>query len=509
MRIPLQGGSYVARSIIANAQRCVNYFPEINRGDSPTPFTFYQRGGLRPLVAPGAPAPVRGLWRASNGTGYCVIGQEVYRITPAWALVHLGTLLTPGDGPTSAVDNATTILLVDGSTNGYTIGLADDSFALVSDPTGTFNGATRVDYIDTYILWNIIGTNEFGSTLSGEIAFDALFFAGKVGWPDPIQSLFVNRRELILLGQLKSEIWYNAGNAGFPWAELPGAYIEHGTVAPFSVASNDIETFWLVQDLQGQGIVLALKGYDIRRVSNHALEHALQKIAARATLADAIGWTWQQGGHIFYTLTFPQGDETWVFDLSLESDPTMAWHQEAWTDPTPAAGAFNLHRVRGRCGAFIGGLNVVGDWQNGTIYAVDQTLYTDTLAPAAQGGPISWIRGFPHIRGTPSQFPGQTADADDNTITHHKFSLDVDVGNVPLDADGTAAKLTLAYSDDKGKTYSLSPLQTIGKPGEYLTDVIWPGPLGMARDRVYELRHSSSGPAALNGGWVTLTPNQK
>lgn len=503
MRVQLQGGSYVARSIIANAQRCVNYYPEANRSDSPTPFTYYQRGGLRPLVQ-GPALPVRGLWRASNGVGYCVIGQEVYRIGGDWTLTHLGTLDTPYTTPTSAVDNGTNILLVDGSANGYTINLATGAFAIVSDPTGTFNGATRVDYIDTFILWNIIGTREFGSTLSNEILFDALYFAGKSGWPDILQTLFINRHEIILLGSLKSEIWYDAGNPGFPFAELPGAYIEHGIGAPYSVASNDVETFWLHQDLQGQGMVLSLRGYDVRRVSNHALEFALQEIAARATLTDAIGWCWQQGGHSFYTLTFPSGDETWVFDMALEADPTMAWHQEAWTDPD--AGAYNLRRVRGRCGANIGGLNVVGDHDNGTIYAVDQKVYTDTLVPLGVAGPISWIKGYPHVRTGPGQFG--PVDANDMTITHHNFSLDIETGSVPLNADGTPALLTLAYSDDKGKTFSQAPLQEFGAPGQYLTDVDW-SPLGMARDRVYELRHSASGPAALNGGWVDVTVNVK
>lgn len=504
MRLQLQGGSYVARSIIANAQRCVNYYPEANRSDSPTPYTYYQRGGLRQKVAAPQIAPVRGLWRASNGTGYAVIGLGVYKIAPNWTLTHLGDLLDPSEVPTSAVDNGTDILLVDGSSHGYTINLASDAFAVVVDPTGTFNGATRVDYIDTFILWNIIGTREFGSTLSGSITFDALYFAGKVGWADPLQTLYINRHEIILLGQLKSEIWYDAGNAGFPFAELPGAYIEHGTCAPYSLASNDVETFWLHQDLQGQGMVISLKGYDVRRVSNHALEFALQNIAKRATLTDAIGWSWQQGGHSFYTLTFPSGDETWVFDLSLESDPTMAWHQEAWTDPTGPG--YNLKRHRARCGANIYGLNVVGDWATGVIYSVDPDLYTDHVGGGI--GPISWIKGYPHVRSTVDPQTGQLSDANDLTITHNNFSLDIETGMVPLNDDGTAAELVLAYSDDKGKTFSQTPLQSFGKPGEYLTDVDW-GRLGVARDRVYELRHSASGPAALNGGWVDVVRNSK
>jgi hypothetical protein len=72
-RLALVGGSYQARSIIANAQRCINLFPEKNAGAAPVPLTHYQRPGLRPLLA-NAPvvAPVRNIYKASNETGYCV-----------------------------------------------------------------------------------------------------------------------------------------------------------------------------------------------------------------------------------------------------------------------------------------------------------------------------------------------------------------------------------------------------------------------------------------------------
>lgn len=48
MRIPLLGGAYQAKSIIANAQRCVNLYPEANPGSSQpqSPATHYPTPGL-------------------------------------------------------------------------------------------------------------------------------------------------------------------------------------------------------------------------------------------------------------------------------------------------------------------------------------------------------------------------------------------------------------------------------------------------------------------------------
>ena len=50
MRIPLVNGDYRARSVIANAQRCVNLYAEQNPKDSETPYTFYNVPGLTSLA---------------------------------------------------------------------------------------------------------------------------------------------------------------------------------------------------------------------------------------------------------------------------------------------------------------------------------------------------------------------------------------------------------------------------------------------------------------------------
>jgi len=475
-------------------------FPELNRKDAPVPMTHYQRPGLRPL-ARGPNSPVRGLYRASNGNGYCVIGQGVYSISPKWVLTLLGTLAVVGTNPVSMIDNgnaAGQLFLVDGSPFGYQILLANNAFSQVVDGTGTFVGATRVDYIDTFMLWGPNGpslqTNQWGSTLSNSLALDALYVASKTDYPDPLVSLIVNRHEIILLGQLKSEIWYDAGNAQFPFAELPGAYIEHGCCAAYSVASEDINVYWLGMDLQGQGIVFRQRGYETTRVSNHAIEYAIQLIVASGQpISDAIGYTYQLGGHVFYALHFPSGNQTWVYDSSI-GDPMLAWHQECWTDANG-----NLNRHRGNCAAFINGVNVVGDWQNGTLYAMDPSVYTDTLVPDGPAGPISFIRTFPHIFELGG--PSGPVSTDGKRVEFTQFLLDVESGAGPLQADGTEPTIGLRWSDDRGKTFGQSVLQTNGAPGQWITQPKWPG-TGIARDRVFEISHSIAGPVALNSAWV-------
>lgn len=488
MRLPLLGGYYTARSIIANCQRCVNLYPEANPKDSPVPLTHYQRPGLRALVQGAGDVGnrvVRGIYRASNGAGYCVIGSQVYAISADFVLTNIGSITVGRTNPVSFIDNGQNIMLVDGSVSGWTISMASNVFAPIVDPTGLFTGATRLDFIDTFMIWNIPGTNRFGATGSNStLPPDALNFGAKTNYPDPIQTLIVNRHEILLIGQLKSEIWFDAGGATFPFAELPGAYIEHGTCAPYSIASEDINTFWLGQDLQGRGVVFRQRGYETKRISTHAIEFAIQQYPV---MSDAIGYCYQQGGHVFYVLQFPSGNATWVWDES-----TALWHQEAWTDEN---GVLNRHR--GNCHAFVNDLNVVGDFENGTLYALDQDVYTDEVNGTQ--GPITFIRSFPHI-GAGMQ-DGQSVPVDGKRVQFEQFLADIECGNGPQSANGKPAQLSLRWSDDRGKTFGNAVLQSAGMPGSYLTQPQWRG-LGIARDRIFELEYSIAGPAALNGAWV-------
>jgi hypothetical protein len=391
------------------------------------------------------------------------------------------------------IDNGDEILVVDGSPFGWIINMTTNAYRQVSDPTGSFTGADRVDILDTFIVWNIPDTNQWGSTLSGQIEpFDPLFFASKSRYPDKIRAILVNHYEIILIGTLKGELWFDAGAPQFPFASLPGSDIEHGTESIYSVAQSDLSVFWLGQDLQGQGLVFRLRNYETRVISNYAISYAIQKVLDDGgSIANAIGYCYQQNGHSFYVLIF--GDQTWAFDDSI-SDPDLAWHQRAWTDANG-----NLHRDRSNCFAFINGRLAVGDWENGTIYTLENRVYTDTLVVGGEPGPINFIRTFPHILIATGP-DGQPKLADGKMIEYNSFTADIQSGFVAGTSLGPA-ELTLRYSDDRGVTFSGSILQSNGQVGQYTTQPKWSG-IGQARDRIFEISHSIPGEVALNGAWV-------
>jgi hypothetical protein len=499
MRLPLIGGAYTTRSVIASAQRCINYYSEINPKGALIPTTHYQRPGLDPLFTAGS-GPIRGLFRASNEVGYCVSGNQAFIINPDNSTTTLGTLNTSSD-PVSMADNGTTLVVVDGSGIGWQTTLGGTDWAVVNDPTGTFQGADQILYLDTYLIWNMPNTQNFGSTLSDQVSFDPLFFGRKLSYPDKLKAIYVNRKEIFLFGDVKSEIWYDAGgttDSPFAFQPLPGTYIENGIAAPWSRNSHDITVFWLARNLQGEGVVLSFRGYFAQRISNHALEDAILKMQQTVGISDALGFSYQLDGHLFYMLTFPRGNQTWVYDAAVQ-DPTAAWHQEAWTHPTN--GGFNRSRINAM--AFINGVLMAGDWENNSIYKLNIDKYTDRVQVLGSyvECPIVCVRGFPHI-GAAKQAGGQgLVETDGHRLQFSAFRADMDCGGVPLDINGQPAQISLRWSDDRGHSFGNDILQSAGAPGEYLTQPQWLG-MGVARDRIFELSHNIAGPAALNGAWV-------
>src|SRR6185437_15295044 len=154
--------------------------------------------------------------------------------------------------------------------------------------------------------------------------FNALDVASKASYADNIQTLGVRQREVWLIGALTTEPWYLAGGPDFPFEAIASTFVSYGCVAIYSMCSIDVSLFWLSQDLKGQGIVVKSNGYDAERISTHAIENEFQSYG---DISDAVASTFQVQGHLFYVLSFPSADKTWVYDLA-----TKQWSQWTWVD---------------------------------------------------------------------------------------------------------------------------------------------------------------------------------
>jgi len=473
VKTPILGSTYVARSVNAADARMVNLFPEIVPEGGKEPAFLLRAPGLRLLATVGF-GPIRGLW-SYGGYGYAVSGNSLYKIDSNYASTLLGTIA--GTGPVSMADNGTQLFV---AANGpsYIYNATTNAFQQITDPD--FPGAVTVGFLDGYFVFNEPNSQKVWVTsLLDGLSVDPLDFASAEGSPDGLVALIVDHREAWLFGTNSVEVWYDAGNVAFPLQRIQGAFNEIGCVAPYSVAKLDNSIFWLGADARGRGIVYRANGYTGVRVSTHAIEWQIQQYG---NLSDAIGYTYQQDGHSFYVLIFPTANTTWVYDAA-----TQAWHERAgWSN-----GSFTRHRSN--CQMAFNSEVIVGDFENGNIYAFDLDDYSDN------GQIQKWLRSW---RALP------TGQNNLKRTAHHSLQLDVESGVGLNVGQGSDPEVMLRWSDDGGHTWSNYHTAKIGKIGEYYRRVFWRR-LGMTlklRDRVYELSMTDPVKTAIMGAELLLSP---
>ena len=486
-RIPLTGSSYAGKSIIASGQETINLYAEVNNADpeSPVPVTWYPTAGTDLYATPN-PAnlnKVRGEYRTSIGTAYCVIGPTVYSVTVIGTLISLGNIANLPSQVYFA-DNGLALVIVDG-TNGYAVDLVTNTIGQITD--ANFYGADYVALLDTFFIFNRPDTNQFfitGSNVSYVMltttgAFDPLDIAAKSGFSDPIVGIITVHRELWLIGLLTTEIWIGTGAADFYFQEVQGTYVNHGCSAQYSISTQDVLVFFLQQDQQGNCLVLQGQGYDVTEISTPRIVSEFRKYVS---ISDAIGFCFQLEDHSYYALVFPTANKGWLYDLTTSSKIGFPmWYEWNTTD---AQG--NLIRPRANCAMFFNNLNLIGDYENGNILALDISTNTDITSNGLV--PIVRVKTFPHMV------------ENGDRVTYDQFMCDMEVGTAQ---EGDDPQISLSWSDNKGKSYGNPVMQSLGMIGDFQAVPSW-NRLGMARDRVFKLSWSSDVITALNGAFVDM-----
>jgi len=334
---------------------------------------------------------------------------------------------------------------------------------------GAFQGAVTCDVVDNYIVYNQGGSQKWGSTdLQADINNGDLplitpwssnaLYGNKDGSPDPLVGLICDHRQVFLLGEFTAEMWTDVGSVvpgiiSFAFQRVPGTSLQHGIVSPFSISRFGEQFALVAQDTRGQAIIGVMKGYSFERISTHAVEQTLMN----QYVGDAVAYTYQLDGHEFYVVTFPTVNLTWVYDLR-----SQMWHKWlAWDGE-------QYQRHRSNCGALFNNVYLVGDYQNGMVYQIDNSIYTDN------GSTIRRVRRAPHLV---SDFQRQYFS---------EFQIQFQPGVGLQNGQGQDPQAMLRWSSDGGSTWSNEHWASMGKVGQYTKRIIWRR-LGWARDRIFEV----------------------
>lgn len=290
------------------------------------------------------------------------------------------------------------LLIVSGGV-AYCYDLSTDAFAPVVE------GATYGGYIDSYFVVLDAGSSTLrvSESLDG-FAWDPTQVYQRSRAGDKWLSMAVTSNELWLIGSQTGEVWVGTGQDAARFAPYAPVFLEAGTIAASSLVRIGGSLMWLAQDIHGAGFVVRTNGYTPSPASPPAVDWAIQQLT---TIADAFAFTYQQEGHVFYVLTFPTDDVTWVFDIT-----TGEWHKRGHWDSDQMR--FTAYRPQCHAFAFGGigfGRHLVGDRLSGVVAEMRTTFGYDI-----DGAVIRRLRQAPHIQNT------------DVEMTYDRLQMDMDVG---------------------------------------------------------------------------------
>lgn len=475
IRIPgFVGPSYTSESRIAAYDRTVNLYPEkIESGTGQAPYALYLAPGHTPFCTLPT-SPVRGLFTL-NGVSWAVGGESLYQLPTT--LGGSPTLLTSG----LANPDGGWVTIAGNGDAGHQLALSSGSFKYCFNlQTNTLTTqvapANQIGYLDGYFIAIDVARSEFAiSALFDGDNWDPLDIAQRNDAADKWIAMLVHQsgKELWLFGSQSSSVWYNNGDAAFPFVPNPSVFISQGIAAPDSAAVLKGSPIWLGQGVNGAGVVYWAQGYTPTRVSTHAVELAI----AAFPLSTARASVYEELGHSFYVLTFPPVEDygetvtqgaTWVFDAT-----SGFWHERGewngWSyDALPIIGHI-----------YANGVHLVGSPDSGVIYQQSKSLLLGT-----NGIGQRWLRRAPHV-------------AKDHTfLIVDSLELLMEVGLGLPSGQGANPKVNLSWSQNGGQTWLPMRAKSAGRVGAFATIVKW-NQLGRGDDWVFEATGSDPVPTRM------------
>lgn len=460
-RVRLPAQSYTQKSESITGDELINLYAELNPEGSKYPYSLYNTPGLVEWADLGTGRAIQGMQQMGDNL-YAVSANTLYKIDSSGTVTTIGSISGTA-GTVELANNGTELVILNPDGNAWEA--TSSSITQITD--GDFPTASSLTYLDGYHIVSVDGTDQFNiSALLDPTNWDALDFASAEEKPDKLVKMFAYNSALWAFGEESYEVFYNSGNADFPFEQIPGASnTKRGCAAKLSVAEDDNTLIFLGNDR----IVYRIEGYSPVRISTYAVEADMQLYT---TVSDAEAFIYTQNGHKFYVINFPTENKTWVMDQS-----NGMWHKRNNFN--------NGGRWRAANHAFFAGLNLVGHNANGKIYKLDLDTYTD------DGETIERV------------LEGTVFFVEAKRVIWDEIELDIDSGVGLVTGQGSDPQVMMSYSDDGGKSWSSERWKSFGKIGEYMKRVVWRRN-GTARERIYRFRITDPVKVNIHGAYANV-----
>ena len=474
-----------------DAQRTINLYGVSDR-EGKKPSALYPTPGHEAVATDltGTAEGRRNGLFAHNDTLYAASSERVFRIDSALVATEItsgGNTLNTSSGNIRSVANVhvaggtgNQIIWVDGAA-GYLYSEISGVFQTISVPNFPPNPSSVVN-LDGFFIANVGGTNQFRlSELN-----DGLNWSGGAG-ATPIQGALTTEadiivgfglihRQLFILGEHTTEIWYNAGLSPLPLRRNNTFSVDYGCAAEGSIAEGHDRLLWLSRTKDGVSGVMMSAGGLPKSVSDEALEAVFQDFTV---FSDAIGLIYKQDNYVFYQLTFPSAPSrefpdavpargrTFLYNVTLG-----VWQETS--DLTRGRHAANAH-------AFFSQKHLINEQKSAKLFHFSDQFLT------ADGDNVPRIRIMHHF-----------SDKNYKRIRLYKFQLDVVKGRAKANTVDSNPKVFLGISRDGGITYPYYVDRAMPKLGDFRKRISWYR-LGTSRDFVFKVEFFNKTPFVVLG----------
>lgn len=373
INIPIDNGFYVSDSLPLSNQLCTNWYsntPQVQGALSTG--NLFGGAGLEQLETTGIVNQINRGAHVKAGKPYFLNGEALVRVDSSFdgdgneVFTHVGVGVIPGDSRVSMADNGTELMVLVPGGDGYIIDESSGTpFVKITDAGFTANGAPQiVVFIDSFFVCSTDSKKFIRSDANNGESWNSLNRYTAESDPDDIVGLHVNSNKLFVFGSETIEEFNN--NAGD--FQRTGFFINKGLFAKFSTVSASNGFMWIGGGTNESPAIWTLSGNTPVKVSNTAIDSALQDFTLEQ-IEQAFSYSYAQNGAAFVGFSLP----TKTFEINTV---TGKWNERT-SQITNSKGL--TETIRWRVNSIATAYNRVmcGDSQDGRIGSVDDDIYTE------------------------------------------------------------------------------------------------------------------------------------
>jgi hypothetical protein len=131
--------------------------------------------------------------------------------------------------------------------------------------------------------------------------------------------------QLFVMGEIVTETWTDQGLRLFPYQKSIAFNIDYGCINQDTIAAGENFIIWLgVNEKSGLAILLSNGGPAIQ-ISTDGINFELQRLTKPE---DSYGILFKQDGHLFYILTFPTDNVSYMYDITTKQFFYLTDHEQ-------------------------------------------------------------------------------------------------------------------------------------------------------------------------------------